>query len=39
VGDVAGAEDAGGETDEGVERDEDDVEFVDQQIGAGWAAR
>ena len=32
VGDVARAEDAGREADEGVEHDEDDVEIVDQHI-------
>jgi hypothetical protein len=32
VGDVAGAENAGGEADEGVEHDEDDVQIVDQHI-------
>ena len=32
--DVAGAEHAGGEADEGGEHDEDDVEVVDEQIGA-----
>ena len=35
VRDVAGAEDAGRETDEGVEHDEDDVEIVDQHVGPG----
>ena len=35
VADVAGAEDAGGEADEGVEHDEDDVEIVDEQIAPG----
>ena len=34
MGDVARAEHAGGEADESVEHDEDDVEFVDPKIGA-----
>ena len=33
--DIARAEDAGGEADEGVEHDEDDVEIVDQHVGPG----
>ena len=35
VGDIAGAEHAGGEADEGGEHDEDDVEVVDQEIRPG----
>ena len=35
VGDIARAEDTGGEADEGVEHDEDDVQVVDQHVGAG----
>ena len=35
VGDVAGAEDAGGEADEGVENDQEEVEVVDQQETSG----
>src|SRR4051794_7666245 len=33
--DIARAEDAGGEADEGIEHDEDDVQIVDQHVGAG----
>ena len=39
VADVARAEHAGGEADEGGEHDEDDVEVVDQQIAARRAGR
>ena len=35
MADIAGAEGAGREADEGAEHDEDDVEIVDEQIGAG----
>ena len=38
VADIAGAERAGGEADEGVEQDEDDVQVVDQQVLAGRRA-
>ena len=38
VADIARAEHAGGEADEGREHDEDVVEIVDQQIGAGLPA-
>ncbi len=34
MGDIARAEDGGGEADEGIEHDEDDVEVVDQHIGS-----
>jgi hypothetical protein len=34
VANVAGAENAGGEADEGIEDDEDDVEVIDQDVGA-----
>ena len=34
IGDVVGAEDAGGETDEGDENEENRVELVDEKIGS-----
>src|SRR6185437_6251348 len=39
VTDIAGAEHAGREADESVERNEHDVEIVDQQVGAGRGMR
>ena len=38
VADIAGAERAGGEADEGGQHDEDDVQVVDQQVLAGGRA-
>ena len=39
MGDIAGAEDGGGEADKRIEHDEDDVEIVDQHIGSRLRTR